>query len=91
MAEVGLQAAGGDEALQLCLDLGVGQACDHRGGRRALSWRIRMGVDQRTAEWFASMAAASGRTDAERTDRRRAFWRWYLDEAVPAAYESAAD
>ena len=50
VAEVGLQAAGGDEVLELCLDLGVGQACGHRRGRRALGRRIRIGVDQRTAE-----------------------------------------
>src|SRR5215831_15659415 len=39
-----------DEALELCLDLGVGQAGGHRRGGRALGRRVRMGVDQRSAE-----------------------------------------
>ena len=50
VAEVGLQAVGGDEVLELCLDLGVGEACGHRRGRRALVRRVRIGVEQRTAE-----------------------------------------
>lgn len=47
--------------------------------------------DVMSSDYFASLAEASffGAPD-EDPDARRAFWRWYLEEAVPAAY-SAVD
>jgi len=45
--------------------------------------------DSWETEYYASLAAGSypGAPD-EDVEARRAFWRWYLDEAVPAAYRS---
>lgn len=45
-------------------------------------------ADEWRAEFFASMVAAPSLPKmkvAEHVEPRRAFWRWYLDEAVPAA------
>lgn len=46
--------------------------------------------DSWETEYYASLAAGSypGAPD-EDVEARRAFWRWYLDEAAPAAYRSA--
>jgi len=45
--------------------------------------------DMMSPDYFASLAEASffGEPDEDPEARRR-FWRWYLDEAVPAAYRS---
>jgi len=45
--------------------------------------------DMMAPDYFASLAEASffGEPDEDPEARRR-FWRWYLDEAVPAAYKS---
>jgi hypothetical protein len=37
-------------------------------------------------EFFASEAATLARSGQEDVERRRAFWNWFLTEAVPAAY-----
>jgi len=46
-------------------------------------------LDMMSPDYFASLAEASffGEPDEDPEARRR-FWRWYLDEAVPAAYRS---
>ena len=40
------------------------------------------------ASYYAALAAAGGAPGEEGSDpeRRRTFWRWYLSEAVPAAW-----
>ncbi len=45
--------------------------------------------DVMCSDYFASLAEASffGAPD-EDPEARRAYWRWYLDEAVPAAYRA---
>lgn len=50
-------------------------------------------ADQWDASFFASLAFASGAPGEQGSDpaRRREFWRWYLREAVPAAYTTAPD
>lgn len=42
------------------------------------------------ASFYASSAAAGGMPweDGSSRERRNAFWRWYLDEAVPAAWDA---
>jgi hypothetical protein len=50
--------------------------------------------DQWDASYHASLAAAGtgprepGGDSAEAVTRRREFWRWYLSEAVPAAFRA---
>lgn len=48
---------------------------------------------QLDASYLASLAFASGAPGEQGSDpaRRREFWRWYLREAVPAAYTTAPD
>jgi hypothetical protein len=43
------------------------------------------------ASWWSALAYGGGTTGeaAYRPERRREFWEWYLDEAVPAAWRSA--
>jgi hypothetical protein len=51
--------------------------------------------DQWDASYYAALAAAGkgpsepGGDSAEAVSKRREFWRWYLSEAVPAAYHAA--
>jgi hypothetical protein len=45
-----------------------------------------MDADTWSTDFCASMVAAPSLPKlAEHVEPRRAFWRWYLDEAVPAA------
>ncbi len=48
--------------------------------------------DQLEASFLGSIAVASypGASDDD-VEARRAYWRWYLDEAVPAAYRAVGD
>ena len=69
VAQIGRQVVSGDVARDLLLDLCIGEAVGHRAVRRALTRRVRVGVDQHAAELHVVVRDRAGQVVVLRPDR----------------------